>query len=416
MRLLHAGRRPVGSEIHCLRRAASGITIFAMRRKVICLENMPFQSPIRVGSHHYAERFSRHFDVLWISLPWHIFQLVKRADNKRYAHFNRGRPVPINDHLQALVPFVTWPYRRGRLFDAGWIVDRYYQMMWPRIGHVLRTYGFEEPDLLWFSDPRHLSILRHVRGRKIAYRCVDNLEHFPDVPAGLIDREVELVRRSDVVFCTARPLLDKFSPYNGRTVLLPNGVDYEFFAEAQGDDALPAMVHRALARRRERNIVYMGAVAEWFDFAALEHLAGALPEHRIVVVGPLRVRPPDSLRRRENVCFAGPVPYEVLPGLLRRCRVGLVPFVIDEITDFVSPIKLFEYFAGGLEVVCSGMRTARALNSPAWIYEPGRIVDATKRALAAADGPGRAEQVRAYARENSWSQRFATILEQVGMT
>jgi glycosyltransferase involved in cell wall biosynthesis len=376
---------------------------------------MPYQSPIRVGSHHYAEHFSRHYDVLWISLPWHVFQILKGADNDRYTHYNGGRPVEINDHLKALVPFTFVPYRRGFPFGLGFNVDHYYAFMLPRIRPLLREHGFEDVELVWISDPRHISILKRLHYRKLAYRCVDNLEHFADVPRGLLEREIALIRRCDAVFCTSKELLRKFDGLNPRCRYLPNGVDYEFFASPPASAVLSEELTRALDPAPERNVVYMGAVAEWFDFQALGQLTSRYSRHRFAIVGPQRVQPPEALRRAANVTFTGPMPYDCLPALLARCRIGLIPFAVNEITDFVNPIKLFEYFAGGLEVVCSAMKTVRELDSPAWLYEAGGIVAAFESAAKASDDSSRPARLREYARRNSWSSRFSQIIDELGM-
>ena len=386
-----------------------------MRKKVLCLENMPYQSPIRVGSHHYADHFSRTCDVLWISLPWHLLQQIKNADNNRYAYYNHGRPSVMHGQLKALTPFTMVPYRRGFPFGAGFIVDHYCSFMIPRIRRILKETGFDKVDLVWMSDPRHVSLLSQVRYHKLAYRCVDNLEHFPDVPSSLLRREIDLVRRCDRVFCTSTSLVEKLRRHNPRCSYLPNGADYDFFS-AGGGGQLPERIERSLTPRKDLNAVYMGAVAEWFDFQALEQLALAMPRRRFIVVGPQRVRPPAGLRAATNVAFVGPIEYAVLPALLSRCAVGLIPIQVNPITNSVNPIKLFEYLAAGLEVVCASMKTARELGSPAHLYDEGGIIRAFQQALAAHDDPSRRSLLREYAKRNSWSSRFEQILKQVDLS
>ena len=386
-----------------------------MRKKVICLENMPYQSPIRVGSHHYAEHFSREYDVLWISLPWHIPQLIKNADNARYRHFNGGRPVAINDHLKALVPFTLIPYRRGFGFGSGFIVDHYYTFMMPRINGLLKRYGFKDVELLWFSDPRHLSILRHLRTRKLAYRCVDNLEHFADVPKSLAPKEADLIQRSDAVFFTSRQLLEKNRHLNSNVEYLPNGADYEFFASGHANAELPRRLDDVLSPQRDQNVVYMGAIAEWFDFEALGELAAAFASHKFIIAGPQRVAIPETLKCMDNVCFTGPLDYEVLPSLLARCSVGLIPFTLNAITHYVNPIKLFEYLAAGLNVVCSAMESVRTLDAPAYLYAEGRIADAFTQAQATINDKNHLAERQAYAEANSWSARFDEIVRKLDL-
>jgi len=52
-----------------------------------------------------------------------------------------------------------------------------------------------------------------------------------------------------------------------------------------------------------------------------------------------------------NMHFLGPKPYEQLPAYCRQFDVGLIPFVVNELTRAVNPIKLREYLAAGLPVV-----------------------------------------------------------------
>jgi len=382
-----------------------------MRKKVICLENMPFEAPVRVGSHHYARLFSERFDVLWISLPWHLGQLLRRADNPRYKQYNAGRPKSCAPHLRALTPFTLLPYRKGWPFCLDAIVENYHGLTVPRVDRLLGRYGFDDVELLWFSEPRHISILKCVRARRVAYRCVDNLEHFADVPAGLRRHEIDLIRRADAVFYTSRQLLDKNRSVAANGSYLPNGVDFEFFAAGGGLEP-PQQVSAFLADDRSRNVIYMGTIAEWFDFESVAELARTFGGHRFVLVGPRRVSLPRDLLSLPNVLATGPLPYTTLPQLLRRCAVGLVPFRIDGITQFVNPIKLFEYCAAGLQVVASNTDATRELNCPAYLYEAGRITEAFSRA--ANEWSDRAiDRNRSYARQNSWARRFECILDRL---
>jgi len=376
--------------------------------RIICLENMPYRWPIRVGSHHYADRFAERYEVLWISLPWHLPQVLK-GRNPRHRQFNGGRPVRQGRRLWSLTPFTFLPYRRSPGLGAGWIVDRYYDFLLPRMGPLLARLGFDDVELLWFSDPRHISILRHVRARKLAYRCVDDLEHFADVPASLLERERRLIGASDAAFFTSPVLMDKFSADASKAVLLPNGVDFDFFDRPTSAEALPERWRRLLDRDPARNVVYVGAIAEWFDFDAVALLARTFPALRFILAGPRRVEAPAEMRALPNVAMPGPIPYRALPNLLSRCGVGLAPFRVNRMTDAVSPIKLYEYFAAGLSVVSSGMKTVRQLASPAMIYNPGRVCDALERALAEQAAPSLRMRRKQFARSNSWAARFATI-------
>ena len=53
------------------------------------------------------------------------------------------------------------------------------------------------------------------------------------------------------------------------------------------------------------------------------------------------------------------MPYENIPALIAGFDVCINPFVLDRLSDTVSPIKLYEYLASGKPVVSVDMPAAR---------------------------------------------------------
>ncbi len=373
-----------------------------MRKKIICLENLPYWSHVKVGSHHYAKLFSEQHDVLWISLPWHLPQLMRYPDNDRYSNWNNGKPVTINHNLRVLVPFTFLPYRNNLFFNSDFILKNYYSFMLPRIKKILRDLNFEDVELLWFSDPRHISILKYVKYNKLAYRCVDDLEHFAEIPKKLAKTEKILIRRCDAVFYTSVELLERYSPLNMNSYYLPNGVDYDFFDESSDPNLLPHWF-----RKSDKPIaVYVGTVGEWFDAALLSQVAKSLPEVEFAIVGPVR-RNVNQLKAQPNVTFYGHVPYESVPTIMKSSNVGIIPFQINKLTEAVCPIKLFEYFACGLPVVAPRTRELRKIASPAQLFSSAdEFTSEIKRAVSLRE---KKSEYMEFARKNSWASRFEIV-------
>jgi glycosyltransferase involved in cell wall biosynthesis len=57
------------------------------------------------------------------------------------------------------------------------------------------------------------------------------------------------------------------------------------------------------------------------------------------------------LDRYEHVTLTGPKSPEALPEEMRRMDVGLIPFVRNDFTRSIYPLKANEYLAAGLPVV-----------------------------------------------------------------
>jgi glycosyltransferase involved in cell wall biosynthesis len=93
------------------------------------------------------------------------------------------------------------------------------------------------------------------------------------------------------------------------------------------------------------------------EFDLLESLFQKRADWHFVLVGPIQdeklVR---GLRRLPNVHFLGTRPHEALPGVLRRFDVGLIPITINGFTQWLSPLKLFEYLGAGVPVVSTNFQ------------------------------------------------------------
>ena len=203
-----------------------------MAKKILCLENLPYKANIKIGSHHYADIFSETCDVFWLSLPFHLLQLLKDRKSDRVKNWHFNRPVSYHDRLQAFTPIVALPYRNNVVLKSDVYLKNYCRFF-PFLKSFLRKGGFDQPDLAWFTDPRHISILKYVKPKKIVYRCVDNLEYFDDIPKSLIASEERLIKLSDVVFYTSHDLKKKFEGLNANSYYLPNGCDYEYFSSPE---------------------------------------------------------------------------------------------------------------------------------------------------------------------------------------
>lgn len=94
---------------------------------------------------------------------------------------------------------------------------------------------------------------------------------------------------------------------------------------------------------------YVGTIAAWFDWLALQRLAEALPAAQIHLYGPLECSLPVVLPR--NVQLLGPVPHAQVFALMRGWHAGLIPFVRNTLTESVDPVKYYEYRACGLPVL-----------------------------------------------------------------
>jgi GT2 family glycosyltransferase len=233
---------------------------------------------------------------------------------------------------------------------------------------------------------------------RLVYDAIDHLGVFPQSRRVLRRLQKDALARAELVFAVSRGLLREIAADRPDAIYLPNGVDAAAFARARGTAPDPSRRPRA---------TYVGALARWFDFALLSAVARANPEWEFVLYGETLDgawgRSPAA--ELPNVVFRGARPNTEIPRLLAETDIGIIPFRVSGETAYVSPIKLYEYFAAGKPAVSSPMPEARAF-SETWIADS---VDEWSAALSAALSASRdaafVARLRKLGRENDWAIR-----------
>src|SRR5205085_3107362 len=101
---------------------------------------------------------------------------------------------------------------------------------------------------------------------------------------------------------------------------------------------------------------FYGVIDERFDTELLARAAEMRPDWSFVMVGPVVKISDDELPRRPNIHYLGPKTYAELPGYLSGWDVALMPFAMNDSTQFISPTKTPEYLAGGKPVVSTPIK------------------------------------------------------------
>jgi hypothetical protein len=216
---------------------------------------------------------------------------------------------------------------------------------------------------------------------------------------------------ADVVTASARDLQIEVLPRRADAILCPNGVTFEHFA---GYRPGPTPGDLAEVLERGRPIVgYYGALAEWVDYELLDHAAQQLPDHSFVFIGPNYDRTMDDAAafRRPNVWWLGPKSYGELPGYLHHFSVATIPFKVNEVTHRVSPLKLFEYMAGGKAVVTTAMRETQHYENVLIAHDRDEWVRLLVEGCELDRDPSFVSSSRRTARANTWDQRVGTLID-----
>ena len=296
-----------------------------------------------------------------------------------------------------------------------------------------RVDGFKEiePDLFLFSGDAALlhDVARPVLwafpynyhladayppGARVLYDWIDDLDVFPQDRALLEKNHARALAEAAVVASVAQKLHAVAVAARPDAVYLPNGVEYERFAGSAAPPRDEDLSH--FLTPGAPVIGYYGALAEWFDYPLLDAVAARRPDWRFVLIGPQydESLPGQPLLERHNVRWLGPRDYVTLPGYLSLFDVATIPFRINPITLATSPLKLFEYFAGGKPVVTTPMPECQAFSEVLIADNADDFVRQLERSRERGRDPAFRSRLREIGRANSWEARARRALEALG--
>ena len=212
--------------------------------------------------------------------------------------------------------------------------------------------GLNRPIIAWYYTPMVLPFSRDLDLDVTVYDAMDELSKFRFAPPQLLELEAELIARADLVFTGGTSLYEAKKDRHNSVHLFPSSVDRGHFEKARTPLAEPGD-QAGIAHPR---LGFYGVFDERFDTELLDRIAEMRPDWSFVMVGPVVKISPDDLPKRPNIHYLGPKKYEQLPAYLSGWDVALMPFAMNESTQFISPTKTPEYLAGGKPVVSTPVR------------------------------------------------------------
>ncbi|RYX85721.1 glycosyltransferase family 1 protein [bacterium] len=207
---------------------------------------------------------------------------------------------------------------------------------------------FDSP-VAWFYDPMAVeSHLGQHGAIATVYDCMDELSQFRFAPPALIQRERRLLLNADIVFAGGRKMAQAKKRFNTNVHFYGCGVDVAHFGKAR-QGTLP--VPEDIAHLQGKVLGYFGVVDERLDYELIAKIADANLDWNVVMIGPTAKVDPKDFPRRPNLHWLGGRDYSLLPSYTQRFDVALMPFALNEATEYINPTKALEYMATGTPII-----------------------------------------------------------------
>ena len=346
--------------------------------------------------HHVLTRLAHYFNVLWLE-PAHHWREMPTL---------RTRQATI-DHLMPHLPSSFQIY-----LPEPWLPDFYRLPKLRRLFLRARVrHGWRRLErrgcttrVLYLWHPQYEAALTVERLSVSMYHIEDEYSFAPQPPP-MDERELRVIRAVDQVLVHSPQLRERKGWINPNTAYIPNGVDFRLYAS-------PVPEPPDIASIPHPRIGYTGNLKSQLDWPLLKALAIRHPDWSFVFVGPrdfltLQDRAiVDEMAAQPNVFLLGRKSVRELVAYPQHFDVCVMPYVVNDYTQNIYPLKLHEYLASGRPVVGSPIRSLKEF--PALILYAQTIDEwcaALTNALApAASAASAVSARREVAKQHDWSE------------
>lgn len=223
-------------------------------------------------------------------------------------------------------------------------------------------YLSEKNTILYITYPYYSFFVDILKPNTIIYDVLDEIVTFSGNKKFLEEEHSKLLRLSDLVLYSSKLLEDKNrNKVKCAQMLIENGVWKSDFETKNN-------VNDIILKTRDEELIigYYGVVGDLLDWKLIETISN-INNIRLVFIGPkanfsnstddqvdnLR----DKVLSSNSVTYIDTVPYEDLMQYSSKFDAAIIPFVLNNITHAVSPLKLFEYMAAGHEIFATPTNT-----------------------------------------------------------
>jgi glycosyltransferase involved in cell wall biosynthesis len=228
--------------------------------------------------------------------------------------------------------------------------------------------------------------------------------HRPQLIPVFEDSFAEVRAKQRRVCAVSEAILTRIGP-TGAHAVIPNGIEP---AEWR-DLGQPPEWFADLPRPR---LLYVGSLENRVDVGQVEEVARAYPDGSVVLVGPLQDEAHfAAVGALPNVVIrAGIAPRETVVRLIGAADACLIPHVGNRLTEAMSPLKLYEYLAGGRPVAAVDLPPIAAVDGRVALTPTGgELAPAVARALEL--GPAPEAERLAFLERHAWRRRFEELIE-----
>ena len=272
---------------------------------------------------------------------------------------------------------------------------------------------FHKKDVTYYCLwPNNQKFMAHIPYSYLIYDYMDELKLLDLDQREVIDSHNYLLGKADLITVSAKKLYESIPcQYKDKTLLLKNAVDNKFIHDVNLVYKIPNEI-RLCQSNYDKVIGYYGVIAPWIDFDLIEYSLQKLPTYSFVFIGPV-FDVEDKINHLkdtyDNIFFLKEMKRESLIPYLNSFDICSIPFVNNNITNSVSPVKIYEYIAANKPVVTTNILECQDIQIVDVVSSKEEFVAKLRSPKAIAS-----KESFEFIEDNLWSNRVEAILKNTG--
>lgn len=283
-----------------------------------------------------------------------LFKMINRRKRKGKSDINKGLNITVEQPFMLPFPDKQWVRR----FNRKNVVSRVRQTLFKN--------NIKSPIMI-ITSPNACDFIGFCGESKVIYYCVDDYSNWQGMDKNIVlDMEISLIKKADVLVATSQSLLERMQQYGREGTLLTHGVDLDLFSKAISAE------HGKLDAIPSPRVGYFGLFDGRNDKKLIKNLARQMPDVSFVITGSIDTDI-SELKAENNIFFTGSIPYNELPQMAKGYDLCMLPYKVNELTNAIQPLKIKEYLATGKPVISSPI--AESLKLQKFVEIAGSVED-----------------------------------------
>jgi hypothetical protein len=390
---------------------------------IVMLSMSRWDSPISSASWSLAQEFAKSQPVFYVDYPYTFLDYRREKEletvkMRRNALLGKGASTSLlEENLWSITPPLMFPINwlsPGVAYNFGKSLNN--KKLAASIKEALKSQGFHD-FILWNSfNPIYLASFKND------LNPIFSVYHSRDAIGAIneytrkhgVSSEIEATGNYDLALASSSKLAKDLSKHSEKDVLLfANGGNTDLFSKAWKE---VIEIPKDLADIPKPIIGYVGNICQRQDYVLLEKIAQQNPDKSLVFIGPREdhLHTDIKLDRFSNVFFLGPKNLKILPDYLSFFDCAIIPFLRNDLTESIYPLKINEYLAAGQAVVTTNFSDDIAtFEDVIWLANTHEeFLESIDKAIADQSLEIKMNRFES-AKNNSWGNRIAMFWELV---